>query len=51
MFDPPELVPYANIPYEINDCPEHRQLALQAARESMVLLKNEQFTPVEPGED
>lgn len=41
MFDPPELVPYANIPYEINDCPEHRQLALQAARESMVLLKNE----------
>jgi beta-glucosidase len=41
MFDPPELVPYANIPYEVNDSPEHRQLALQTARESMVLLKNE----------
>lgn len=41
MFDPPELVPYTNIPYEVNACPEHRQLALQAARESMVLLKNE----------
>ena len=30
-----------DIPYEVNACPEHRQLALQAARESMVLLKNE----------
>ncbi|NLC53347.1 MAG: glycoside hydrolase family 3 protein, partial [Firmicutes bacterium] len=41
MFDPPELVPYANIPYEVNASPEHQQLALEAARESMVLLKNE----------
>lgn len=41
MFDPPEHVPYANIPYEVNDSPEHRRLALQAARESIVLLKNE----------
>lgn len=41
MFDPPEIVPYANIPYEVNDSPEHRRLALQAARESIVLLKNE----------
>jgi beta-glucosidase len=41
MFDPPEGVPYAQIPYEVNDCPEHRALALQAARESIVLLKNE----------
>ena len=41
MFDPPELVPYANIPYEVNDSPEHRKLALQMACESMVLLKNE----------
>ncbi|NOZ27476.1 MAG: glycoside hydrolase family 3 protein [Chloroflexi bacterium] len=40
MFDPPEMVPYAQIPYEVNDCPEHRALALQAARESIVLLKN-----------
>ncbi|HEY8343681.1 MAG TPA: glycoside hydrolase family 3 C-terminal domain-containing protein, partial [Bacillota bacterium] len=41
MFDPAEKVPYANIPYEVNDSPEHRRLALQAARESIVLLKNE----------
>jgi beta-glucosidase len=40
MFDPPEMVPYAQIPYEVNDCEEHRQLALEMARESMVLLKN-----------
>lgn len=41
MFDPPEKVPYAQIPYEINACEEHRQLSLKMARESMVLLKNE----------
>lgn len=41
MFDPPEKVPYAQIPYEVNDCEEHRELALEMARESMVLLKNE----------
>jgi beta-glucosidase len=41
MFDPEESVPYARIPYEINDCKEHRQLALRTARESVVLLKNE----------
>jgi beta-glucosidase len=41
MFDPPEQVAYARIPYEINDSQEHRALALQAARESIVLLKNE----------
>jgi beta-glucosidase len=41
MFDPPEQVPYAQIPYEIVDSSQHRALALQAARESMVLLKNE----------
>ena len=41
MFDPPERVPYSAIPESDNDSPQHRQLALQAARESMVLLKNE----------
>lgn len=40
MFDPEEKVPYAQIPYEVNDSREHRQLALEMARESMVLLKN-----------
>jgi beta-glucosidase len=40
MFDPPEQVPFAQIPYEIIDSPQHRALALQAARESIVLLQN-----------
>jgi beta-glucosidase len=40
LFDPDERVPYASIPYEVNDSPRHRELALVAARESMVLLKN-----------
>ena len=44
MFDPPEMVPYAKIPFSANDSPEHRQLALDAARESVVLLKNENNT-------
>ena len=41
MFDPPEQVPCTQIPYEIIDSPEHRALALRVARESIVLLKNE----------
>ena len=42
MFDPPEHVPYTQIPFEANDSPEHRTLALRAAHESIVLLKNSQ---------
>jgi beta-glucosidase len=41
MFDPPEMVPYARIPIEENDSPQHRRLALEAARKSIVLLKNQ----------
>lgn len=41
MFDPPEQVPHAQIPYEIVNCEGHQALALEAARESIVLLKNE----------
>ena len=44
MFDPPEAVPYAQIRFSVNDSPEHRALALQASRESIVLLKNENNT-------
>jgi beta-glucosidase len=40
QFDPPEMVPYARIPISANDTDEHRQLALQTARKSIVLLKN-----------
>ncbi len=41
MFDPPVMVAYQNIPYEVVDCRAHRELALESARKSMVLLKNE----------
>lgn len=41
MFDPPERVPYAQIPFSVVDSPEHRLLSLRAARESIVLLKNQ----------
>ncbi len=44
MFDPPELVPYSKIPFSSNDSSAHRQLALAAARESIVLLKNQNNT-------
>jgi beta-glucosidase len=44
LFDPPEMVKYAQTPFSANDSPEHRQLALEAARESIVLLKNEKNT-------
>lgn len=40
MFDPPEMVPYAKIPFSKNDCKEHSDLALETTRQSMVLLKN-----------
>lgn len=41
MFDPEEHVPYTQIPYEIVACDEHRALAREMARQSMVLLKND----------
>ncbi len=44
MFDPPEMVSYAQIPFSENDSEEHRKLALKAAQESIVLLKNNNNT-------
>src|SRR5690554_1348707 len=40
MFDPEDRVPFNKILYEVNDSDEHRKLALETARESIVLLKN-----------
>jgi beta-glucosidase len=49
MFDPPESVPFHTIPYSEVDSPAHRELALRAARESIVLLENHnQFLPLKP---
>ncbi len=46
MFDPQNMVPYANTPESEIDSAAHRQLALKAARESMVLLKNDGVLPL-----
>ena len=48
MFDPPEMVKYAQIPFSENDSEAHRQLSLKIARETMVLLKNDGTLPVKP---
>ncbi|MFA6455183.1 MAG: glycoside hydrolase family 3 C-terminal domain-containing protein [Bacteroidota bacterium] len=39
MFDPPEMVPYSQL--NLIDTKENKQIALEAARKSIVLLKNE----------
>ena len=48
MFDPPSMVPYANTPESEIDSAAHRELALQLAKESMVLLKNDGALPFGP---
>jgi len=44
MFDPPAMVPYAEIPMTMNDTPEHDRLSRTVAQESIVLLKNDNNT-------
>lgn len=39
--------PYSDIPFDKLDCEEHRELNLRAARECMVLLKNDGFLPLD----
>ena len=41
MFDDPNQVPYAQIPFSVNTNQAHRNLARKAAQESVVLLKNQ----------
>ena len=43
-FDPPEMVPYSTLTRDDLDSEENRAMALQAARESLVLLKNKNNT-------
>jgi len=45
QFDPPDLVPYTKIPISENNSPAHDALALEASRQSLVLLKNDGTLP------
>ena len=47
MFDPAENVPYSKISLKDNDTPENRQVALEVARQSLVLLKNDGILPLD----
>ncbi|MDD3431310.1 MAG: glycoside hydrolase family 3 C-terminal domain-containing protein [Bacteroidales bacterium] len=40
-FDPDSLVPWTRIPMSVVNCEAHQQLALEMARKSLVLLKND----------
>jgi beta-glucosidase len=46
LFDPPQMVKYAQTADSELDSEAHRQLALATARESMVLLKNDGVLPL-----
>lgn len=41
LFDPDSLVPWSNKPFDVVDCQKHKDQALDIARKSIVLLKNE----------
>jgi beta-glucosidase len=43
MFDPDEMVPYAQIPFFVNCSDYNNTLSRQAAQKSIVLLKNEKY--------
>ncbi|MEU8263789.1 glycoside hydrolase family 3 C-terminal domain-containing protein [Micromonospora sp. NPDC048999] len=45
-LDPPADDPYAAVPPDVIDCPAHRRLAREAARQAVVLLHNDGLLPL-----
>ena len=50
-FDDDSLVVWTKIPEDVVACKEHKQLALDMARKSIVLLKNDDILPLRRGHD
>ena len=49
FFDPPEMVTYRSVPMQVVNSPTHRALAVVAAREGIVLLRNHnELLPLNP---
>jgi beta-glucosidase len=46
LFDPADKVPYSKYTIKDNDTLEHQQVALEIARQSLVLLKNDGILPL-----
>jgi beta-glucosidase len=46
MFDPPHRVPWADTPFSVIEAPSHGELAVETARKSIVLLKNDDLLPL-----
>lgn len=47
MFDPVDMVPFNKYTIEDNNTPEHSKVALEVARQSLVLLKNDGILPLQ----
>ncbi|RKN41469.1 glycoside hydrolase family 3 C-terminal domain-containing protein [Micromonospora endolithica] len=46
-LDPPGADPFAGVSPDVVDCPAHRELAREAARQSVVLLRNDALLPLD----
>jgi len=50
-MDDPSLVEWSKIPYSAMDSKEHRQIALDMARQTIVLLQNDNILPLQKGKE